>query len=273
MLATMRHPNLITLVGACPEAFALVYEFLPNGSLEDRLLCKKSTWPLTWKVRTRIIAEICSALGFIHSNKPYPIFHGNLNAGNILLDANFVSKMGDLVIEQPLKQPNITTADLHHHGRKNNRGTICDIDHGEFMLTRELKLWSDSDVHSFGIIIFQLLTGRSSERIIEIVQEAMEKEQLHLIMDATAGDWPIIQAKQLAELGLRCTDMSGKGQPDLAGEVREVIDALMKVVTQTYRPSASALPSDDTSIPSHFICPIFQVSEILIDNNSIVVMM
>ncbi|TVU28805.1 hypothetical protein EJB05_20338, partial [Eragrostis curvula] len=253
-LAKVRHPNLVTLVGACPEAFALVYEFLPNGSLEDRLLCKKKRIPpLTWKMRTRIIAEICSALAFIHSHKPYPIFHGNLNAGNILLDANFVSKMGNLGIGQSLKQSNITIANMQHHHTNNHR-TLRDIDHGEFLITRELKLWSD--VYSFGIIILQLLTGSSTEKIVEIVQEAMEKAQLHLIMDASAGDWPFVQAKQLADLGLRCTKLSGREQPDLAGEAWDVIQPLMQAATLTKR--ASALPSDDSSIPSHFICPIFQ---------------
>ncbi|GJN21781.1 hypothetical protein PR202_gb09296 [Eleusine coracana subsp. coracana] len=182
-IATIRHPNLVTLVGACPEAFALVYEFLPNGSLKDRLLCKKSTLPLSWKVRTRFIADICSALTFIHSHEPYPNFHGNLKASNILLDANLVCKLGDLGIGQPLKQSNITTANLRHHR------------------TKEFKLWSD--VHSFGIITLQLLIGRSSEKIAEKVQEAMDKAQLHLIMDASAGDWPFVQAKKLADLGLR----------------------------------------------------------------------
>ncbi|OQU92185.1 hypothetical protein SORBI_3001G306101 [Sorghum bicolor] len=49
------------------EASGLVYEFLPNGSLEDRLACENNTLPLTWQVRTRIIGEICSALIFLHS--------------------------------------------------------------------------------------------------------------------------------------------------------------------------------------------------------------
>ncbi|KAK3158674.1 hypothetical protein QOZ80_2AG0140170 [Eleusine coracana subsp. coracana] len=237
IIATMRHPNLVTLVGACPEAFALVYEFLPNGNLEDRLLRKKSTLPLSWMARTRVIADICSTLAFIHSHKPYPIFHGNLNASNIFLDANLVCKLGDLGIGQPLKQSNITTANLHHHR------------------TKEFKLWFD--VHSFGIIILQLLTGRSSEKIAEKVQEAMEKAQLHLIMDASAGDWPFVQAKQLADLGLRCTNLSGRGQPNLA-KAWEVIEPLMKTATLVNQPFVSALPVDDTSAPSHFICPILQ---------------
>ncbi|KAL6911795.1 hypothetical protein ACP4OV_000600 [Aristida adscensionis] len=256
VLAGVRHPNLITLIGACPEVFALVYEFLPNGSLEDQLLRKKNTPPLTWKARVRIIGEICSALAFIHSRKPNPIVHGDLNLGNILLDANFTSKLGDLGIYQLLKKSNIATTNLHHHCTKNHKGTLSYMDRGEFLSTMELMLWPD--VHSFGIIVLCLLTGRSADWIVNIVQEAMEKRQLHSIMDASAGDWPFVQAQQLANLGLRCTNLRRRRLPDLAGEVWEMIEPLMKAASLVPGPSPFLSPSDDAYTPSHFICPIFQ---------------
>lgn len=98
ILSMVRHPNLITLIGVCSEKFAPIYEFLPNGSLDDRLDCKDDTLPLTWQTRTRIGTEICSALMFLHSSKPHPIVHGDLKPENILLDANLISKLGDFGI-------------------------------------------------------------------------------------------------------------------------------------------------------------------------------
>ncbi|KAE8771531.1 U-box domain-containing protein 33 [Hordeum vulgare] len=91
----VRHPNLVTLLGAQPKSSALVYELLTNGSLEDFLLCADKRRALTWQMRVRVIAEICSALIFLHENKPDPIIHGDLRPANILLDANFVSKLSD----------------------------------------------------------------------------------------------------------------------------------------------------------------------------------
>ncbi|XP_078158231.1 uncharacterized protein LOC144553930 isoform X2 [Carex rostrata] len=91
VLTKMRHPNLVTLIGACSESSALVYEYLPNGSLEDRLNCVNNTPPLTWQARTRIIGEICLALIFLHSNKPQLVIHGDLKPENILLDTNLES--------------------------------------------------------------------------------------------------------------------------------------------------------------------------------------
>ncbi|CAO2046925.1 unnamed protein product [Urochloa humidicola] len=241
VLSRVRHPNLVTLIGACPDDFALVYEFLPNGSLEEWLSCKTNMPPLTWKVRTRIIGEICSALAFIHSHKPYPIVHGDLNLGNILLDANFVSKVGDLGMCHLLRQPDLPTTNL--------------LDNGEFKSARELMLWSD--VNSFGIIILRLLTGRSQQQIGEIVEEALEKGNLHSIIDTSAGDWPFAQANQMAYLGLRCINLSWGRQPELAGEVWMVIEQLLKAACLTTGPSRCASFSD-APLPSHFICPIFQ---------------
>ncbi|KAE8766285.1 U-box domain-containing protein 33 [Hordeum vulgare] len=83
----VRHPNLVTLLGAQPKSSALVYELLTNGSLEDFLLCADKRRALTWQMRVRVIAEICSALIFLHENKPDPIIHGDLRPANILLDA------------------------------------------------------------------------------------------------------------------------------------------------------------------------------------------
>lgn len=70
-----------------------------------------------------------------------------------------------------------------------------------------------------------------------------------------------MQAKKLADLGLRCANLSGRQQTDVAGEAWEVIEPLMKAATLTNGPSPSASFSDDTSTPSQFICPILQVSD------------
>ena len=257
VLSRVRHPNIVTLVGVCPDDFALVYEFLPNGSLEDWLSCKKNMPPLTWKARTRIIGEICSALAFIHSHKPYPIVHGDLNLGNILLDANFVSKLGGLGICYFLGEPDITTTSLQSHPKENHKGTLCYMDQGEFKSAAELMLWSD--VNSFGIIILRLLTGRSLQGIGEIVEEAMEEGNLHSIIDTSAGEWPFVQANQMAHLGLRCITLGSGRQPDLAGEVWEEVKRLMKAACLTTGSSRFASSSEDASPPSYFICPIFQV--------------
>lgn len=261
ILGRVRHPNLVTLIGVCREAFCLVYEFLPNGSLEDRLACTNNTPPLTWQVRTKIICEVCSAMIFLHSNQPHPVVHGDLKPGNILLDANFVSKLGDFGICRLLNQSNTTMSNATRslttklHRTTTPKGTFAYMD-PEFLSTGELT--PRSDVYSFGIIILRLLTGRPLKRIVEVVEDAMERGELHAILDPTAGSWPFMQANQLAHIGLRCAEMSRRRRPDLVGEVWKVVEPLMKAALLTAGRLSLARPLDDAHASSYFVCPIFQ---------------
>ncbi|KAJ8506292.1 hypothetical protein OPV22_007178 [Ensete ventricosum] len=253
VLSRVRHPNLVTLIGACPEIFALVYEFLPNGSLEDCLAYTDSSAPLTWQVRTRIISEICSALIFLHSNNPNPVVHGDLKPDNILLDANFVSKIGDFGICRFLKQSNTSTTLCC---QTNPKGTFLYMD-PEYFLTGELT--PQSDVYAFGIIILRLLTGKSPLRIARDVQEAVENGELHAIIDKSAGNWPFVQANQLAHLGLRCSEMSRKNRPDLTREVWRIVEPMVKAASLSVSSlSLRSFACDNSHTPSYFVCPIFQ---------------
>lgn len=254
MLTKVRHPNLVTLIGSCPEACALIYEYLPNGSLEDHLACSNNTPPLTWQERTRIIGEICAALLFLHSSQPRPMVHGNLKPGNVLLDANLVSKLSDFSICEMLIQSNTTTSSMYHS--TDPKGTLAYMD-PEFVRTGEMT--PKSDVYSVGIIILRLLTGWQPLNISNRVEEAIENGNLHSIIDLSAGEWPFVQASQLAHLGIRCTELSRKMRADLMKDVWQVIKPIIKVSALPDRPSSFISALDDRRIPSYFICPILQV--------------
>ncbi|XP_066374047.1 U-box domain-containing protein 70-like [Miscanthus floridulus] len=216
VLGRVRHPNLVTLIGVCREVFGLVYEFLPNGSLQDRLECRSRMAQLKWQVRTKIMREVWTALTFLHSNKPQPVVHGNLKLSKVLLDSNLACKVEAFGISQSNGIGKPTTQD---------------------------------DVHSFGIIVLQLLTGLPPEDVAKVVEDAMEKEELHTVLDPTAGNWPIALAKQLADVGLRCIKMSREERPDLVGDVWKEL---------SHKNNAGILTSgqDDDGPPNYFICPI-----------------
>ncbi|KAF3793588.1 U-box domain-containing protein 33 [Nymphaea thermarum] len=245
VLSRMRHPHLVTLIGACTESCALVYEYLPNGSLEDRLSCKDGTPPLTWQARTSIAAEICSALLFLHSAG---VVHGDLKPGNILLDAKLSAKIGDFGICRLLPEQNSTVSLCV---TTNPKGTFAYMD-PEFLATGELTPLSD--VYSFGVIILQLLTGRPPLWIARDVHKAVSARNLQAIIDPTAGDWPYVQAVQLANLGLECCNMSRRCRPDLETEVWRVLEPLKGSLA----PSTHSMVTDSRRPPEYFICPIFQ---------------
>ena len=203
VLSKLRHPNIVTLIGACPEACAVIYEYLPNGSLEDRLSCKDKSPPLSLQIRIRIAAEICSVLIFLHSCR---IIHGDLKPSKILLDAYFVSKLTGFELSHVVSHDE-SSNDSELCRTTKLRGTIGYIDPA-FVLTS--KITSKSDVYSFGIVLLRMLTGKPPVDIAD-----MQDGNLTILYDPSAGDWPVVQAEQLAHLALRCCEKNPNSRPDL----------------------------------------------------------
>ncbi|PUZ40250.1 hypothetical protein GQ55_9G409600 [Panicum hallii var. hallii] len=253
VLSRVRHPNLVMLMGSCSEASGLVYEFLPNGSLEDRLACENNTPPLTWQVRTRIIGEICSALVFLHSTEPHPVIHGDLKPANILLDANFVSKLSDFGISCLLVKSSTMSTSLYQ--TTNPRGTFAYMD-PEFLTTGELT--ARSDIYSLGIVILQLVTGKPALGIGRAVEDALEKDESELLVDQSAGEWPFVQAKKLMLLGLQCAELSRRRRPYCMSDVWCVIEPLVKSASLSATPQSFGHQSVESHTPSCFLCPISQ---------------
>ncbi|KAM0858590.1 hypothetical protein ACQ4PT_047736 [Festuca glaucescens] len=250
ILSRVRHPNLVTLLGACSELSTLVYEFLPNGSLEDFLVCEDKRATLTWQIRVRIIAEICSALIFLHENKPHPVVHADLKPSNILLDVNLVSKLSDFGISRLLIQSSNDNTTLYR--TMHPLGTPAYMD-PEFLATGEMT--PRSDVYSFGIIVLRLLTGKPPVGVKRIVEDAMMQGNLNSVIDTSAGEWPAVHVQQLAHLALGCTEPSRRCRPDLSGELWRALESMRDDATSS---SPSSSRSDESSIPSYFICPISQ---------------
>ncbi|XP_030448976.2 U-box domain-containing protein 32 isoform X2 [Syzygium oleosum] len=250
VLSRVRHPNLVTLIGTCPESQSLVYEYLKAGSLEERLSRKGKTAPLPWNIRTQIATDICSVLVYLHSHKP-PIIHGNLKPSKVLLNANFVAKVGDLGIYclvPKYENSKITKSDAESDSEVNSP-----YEDPEFLVSGQLT--PESDVYSFGIILLQLVTGRSALSIVKDVKCALDNGNFDKVVDFSAGDWPLDQAKWLAELGLRCCEQNKLDRPDLVSEISSVIESIRALSIESASTSRSKEPG---KTPSHFVCPILQ---------------
>ncbi|CAI9109299.1 OLC1v1009101C1 [Oldenlandia corymbosa var. corymbosa] len=255
ILSKFRHPNLVTLIGACPEACALIYEYLQNGSLEDRLNCKGNTPPLKWQTRIRIALEICAVLIFLHSCSPKSVVHGDLKPSNILLDGNYISKLSNFGICHILNENELSENLTTGYRRTDPKGTFAYMD-PEFVATGELT--PKSDVYSFGIILLRMLTGKPALGIVKEVQAALKDRNLKDILDKTAGDWPSGKAEQLVNLALSCCEMTRKNRPELSSEVWRVISPMRSSCGSTTS-SSRLIPGEQYShSPQYFICPIFQ---------------
>jgi serine/threonine protein kinase len=134
--------------------------------------------------------------------------------------ANNVSKISDFGIAGLLQMSSRTSV-FHCTNPKGTNGYIDP----EFMTTGELT--PQSDISSLGIIILHLLTGKLVLKIAQYVESASDND-FRTMIDQSAGSWPFVQARKLAYIGLRCTNVRRRRRPDLIKDVWPVIEPLVK---------------------------------------------
>nr|CAD1821717.1 unnamed protein product [Ananas comosus var. bracteatus] len=251
ILSRIRRPYLLLLLGACPERGCLVYEFMENGSLDDRLQCKNNTPPLPWFYRFRIAWEVASAIAFLHNLKPEPIIHRDLKPANILLDHNFKSKIGDVGLSTLLPTVNYPMSTIIKDTAP--VGTFCYID-PEYQRTGLVS--PKSDTYALGMVILQLITAKPPMGLAYAVEIALENECLVNMLDPKGGQWPEEETQELARLGLSCTELRRKDRPDLNKQVLPMLERLKEIAEKAQNSSTIHLLS---APPNHFICPILQV--------------
>ncbi|KAL0441381.1 UNVERIFIED_CONTAM: U-box domain-containing protein 52 [Sesamum radiatum] len=228
VLSRMRHPHMVILLGACPEYGCLVYEYMQNGSLEDRLFCRDGSRPLSWRTRFRIAAEITTALNFLHRTRPEPLVHRDLKPANILLDKNYVSKISDVGLCR-LVPPSIADSVTQYHMTA-AAGTFCYID-PEYQQTG--MLGTKSDVYSLGVMLLQIITAKPAMGLTHHVETAIETGRFAEILDPTVNDWPVVEALSFAKLALQCCELRRRDRPDLDSVILPELERLRDLGSQS----------------------------------------
>lgn len=223
---------MVLLLGACPEYGCLVYEFMANGSLEDRLLCRGNSHPLSWQLRFKIAAEIGTALLFLHQTKPEPLVHRDLKPANILLDRNYVSKISDVGLARLV--PPTVADNVTQYRMTSTAGTFCYID-PEYQQTGMLGV--KSDIYSLGIMFLQLITSRPPMGLTHHVERAIEKGTFASILDPVISDWPIQETLSFAKMSLNCAELRRKDRPDLGSVILPELNRLRNIAEDTVHPT------------------------------------
>lgn len=228
VLSCIRHPNMVLLLGACPEYGCLVYEYMANGSLDDRLLRRGNTPVLSWQVRFRIAAEIGTGLLFLHQTKPEPLVHRDLKPGNILLDRNFVSKISDVGLAR-LVPPSVADT-VTQYRMTSTAGTFCYID-PEYQQTG--MLGTKSDVYSLGIMLLQIITAKPPMGLTHLVERSIERGTFAETLDPAVPDWPVEAALSYAKLALKCAELRRKDRPDLGAVLLPELNRLRALAEES----------------------------------------
>ncbi|CDP03134.1 unnamed protein product [Coffea canephora] len=248
VLSLLRHPHIVLLLGACPEIGCLVYEYMENGSLEDYILPGSGRGPLPWFIRFRIVYEVACGLAFLHNSGPEPIVHRDLKPGNILLDRNYVSKIGDVGLAKIISE--VVPDNVTEYQNSILAGTICYMD-PEYQRTGTVR--PKSDLYALGIIALQLLTACRPNRAILKVENAIKTRSLSAALDKSISDWPLAEVKELAQMALKCCKLRCRDRPDLETELLPVLERLARFADVARKAGSGNFPA-----PSQYYCPILQ---------------
>ncbi|XP_037473716.1 cysteine-rich receptor-like protein kinase 6 [Triticum dicoccoides] len=155
LVAKLRHKNLVTLLGVCLEQQErlLVYEFVPNRSLDLFLFDAKKHVELDWEKRYKIINGIARGLQYLHEDSQLRVVHRDLKASNILLDKEMNPKISDFGIARLFGQ------DQTHGITKHVVGTYGYMA-PEYVMRGNYSVKSDS--FSFGVMVLEIVTGRKN---------------------------------------------------------------------------------------------------------------
>ncbi|KAL8214566.1 hypothetical protein R6Q57_004015 [Mikania cordata] len=167
LLTSCKHPNIVSLLGFSREGreMILVYEFAFKGSLNDYFENNRKHINLNWAQRIQICLDIAQGINYLHTSmddKPR-IIHRDIKSENILLDENLSAKVADF----GLSKFHPTNQQVSTIYTKNIAGTEVYMD-PEYMATFKYK--KESDIYSFGVVLFEILSGRLAYDSIYIVE-------------------------------------------------------------------------------------------------------
>lgn len=231
LLSAIQHENLVPLLGYCNEndQQILVYPFMSNGSLQDRLYGEPAKRKvLDWPTRLSIALGAARGLAYLHTFPGRPVIHRDVKSSNILLDHSMCAKVADFGFSKYAPQEGDSNVSLEV------RGTAGYLD-PEYYKTQQLS--EKSDVFSFGVVLLEIVSGREPLNIqrprnewslVEWAKPYIRASKVEEIVDpGIKGGYHAEAMWRVVEVALQCLEPFSAYRPCMVDIVRELEDALI----------------------------------------------
>ncbi|KAK7355560.1 hypothetical protein VNO80_14818 [Phaseolus coccineus] len=255
VLGIVEHPNLVKLVGYCADddergiQRLLVYEYMPNRSVEHHLSPRSET-PLPWSRRLKIAQDAARGLTYLHEEIDFQIIFRDFKSSNILLDEQWKAKLSDFGLAR------LGPSDGFTHVSTAVVGTMG-YAAPEYVQTG--RLTSKSDVWSYGVFLYELITGRrpidrnrpkGEQKMLEWIRPYLsDGRKFQIILDPRLERKHLFKsAQKLAVIANKCLVRNPKNRPKMS-EVLQMVTQVVEssVSTNPQPPLKSVVASEEAS--------------------------